>query len=193
VVTFQLDYQERQSRLTTFFRFLTVIPPAIWWSIWSLALIVTLPVAWVALLITARYPAGLYDFHVKYARYGTFVEAYSYLATDRWPGFSGAPEVDYPAQLVIGPPLEEYSRWKVALRIFLLIPVWIIAYAVTLVVQIGAFVAWFVIVITGRLPDGLFELLEFALSYLARALPYALLLSEDFPPIVVRDDSAAPA
>ena len=191
MVTYQLDYQERLSRLTTFFRFLTVIPPAIWWSIWSLALIVTLPVAWVALLITGRYPVGLYDFNVKYARYSAFVSAYSYLPTDRWPGFSGAAEVDYPARLVIGPPLDAYDRWKVALRFFLLIPVWIIAYVVGLVAQIGAIVAWFVIVITGKLPEGLFELLEFALSYLARATPYAMLLSEDFPAIVGRDHSSA--
>ena len=63
----------------------------LWLSIWSIALIVTVPVAWFALLFTGRYPESLYEFNASFARYATHVYGYLYLATDRWPGFSGAP------------------------------------------------------------------------------------------------------
>ena len=86
-----MPWQERHSRLTTFFRWLLAIPGALWVSIWGLALIVTVPIAWFALLFTGRYPEALYDFHASFARYLTKVYAHYSLATDTWPGFSGTP------------------------------------------------------------------------------------------------------
>src|SRR5215210_7139537 len=93
--SFTMPWQESQSRLTTFFRWLTVIPPAIWWCLWSIVLVVTVPISWFALLFTGRYPASLYDMHGAYARYQARFYAYMYLGTDRFPGFS-APDDDYP-------------------------------------------------------------------------------------------------
>ena len=91
---FAMPWQERQSRLTTFFRLFTALPGMVWLSIWAIALIVTVPISWFALLFTGRYPQGLYDFHASFARYVTRVYAYFHLATDKWPGFSGAEDVD---------------------------------------------------------------------------------------------------
>src|SRR4051812_43722428 len=100
--SFTMPWQERQSQLTTFFRWLLAIPPLVWaFYIWSLALIVTVPVAWFALLFTGRYPQALYDFNASWARYATKANAYGFLATDRWPGFSG-PDEGYPVRLGVG-------------------------------------------------------------------------------------------
>ena len=158
---FEMAFQQQQSRLTTFFRLITAIPGMLLLSIWSIALWVTVPVAWFALLFTARYPGGLYDFHASFARYATYIYSYLYLATDRWPGFSGAPEVDYPVHLRIGEPLPEYNRMKVLFRLIVGIPVWLIGYAMNLVAQIAAVIAWFAIVFTGREPEGIYQMLEF--------------------------------
>jgi hypothetical protein len=45
-------------------------------------------VAWVAILVTGRYPRGIYDFVVGTLRWGLRVEAYAFaLVTDRYPPF----------------------------------------------------------------------------------------------------------
>ena len=178
---FDMEYQEHQSRLTTFFRFITAIPGLFVLMLWSIALWVTVPISWFALLFTGRYPRGLYDFNASFARYATYVYSYCYLATDRWPGFSGAPDIDYPVHLRLGEPLAEYSRMKVLFRIILAIPVYLIAYAMGIVAQIAAVIAWFAIVITGREPEGIYQMLRLGLSYQHRAMPYGLLLTEDWP------------
>ncbi|HEY5144050.1 MAG TPA: DUF4389 domain-containing protein [Solirubrobacteraceae bacterium] len=188
---FEMQYQEHQSRLTTFFRLIMMIPPAIVLGLWGIAVFFTVIIAWFALLITGRYPQSLYDFHASFVRYSTYVYAYGYLATDRFPGFSGADDIGYPVQLHLGPPLEEYSRIKVLLRLILLIPVALIAYAMGIVAQVAAFVAWFVIVFTGKLPHGIHQMLHLGLSYVHRANPYYLLLTEDWPAFTQKEDARA--
>jgi hypothetical protein len=189
--SFTMPWQERQSRLTTFFRWLLVIPAALWVSIWGLALIVTVPIAWFAVLFTGRYPQALYEFHASFARYLTKVYGYYSLATDTWPGFSGTEDDGYPVRLLVGPPLTEYSRLKVALRIFLMIPVLLIAYAMQIVAGIASLIAWFAIVITGKLPEGIHQMIRLGVSYQQRALPYYMLMTEDWPTFTVDDERPA--
>ena len=59
-------------------------------------------------------------------------------------------------------PLEQYSRLKVLFRLILAIPILIVRYAMNILLQIGAVGAWFVIVFTGRMPRGLFDLMVLA-------------------------------
>jgi hypothetical protein len=63
-------------------------------------------------------------------------------------------------------PLENYSRLKTLLRIILAIPIVILRYVMNLL-EIGAFAAWVVIVVTGKMPRGLFDLMVLANSYTA--------------------------
>ncbi len=189
--SFSMPWQERQSRLTTFFRLIMAIPPLLWAAIWSIALIVTIPISWFALLFTGRYPEGLYDFHASFARYIAHVNGYVLLGTDVWPGFSGAEDVDHPVRLGVPPPLPLYSRMKVGFRIFLLIPVYLITYAMNIVAEIAAIISWFAIVVTGKQPQGVYQMLRLGVSYQQRAIPYFMLLTEDWPSFTVQEDRAA--
>ena len=63
-VGFEMDYIERRSRLTTFFRYLLAIPHFIVLSFVLLAWCVTTMVAWFIILFTGAYPQGLYEFGV---------------------------------------------------------------------------------------------------------------------------------
>jgi hypothetical protein len=189
--SFTMPWQERQSRLTTFFRLFTALPGVLWLAIWSLALIVTVPVAWFAILFTGRYPEGLYAFNASFARYATHVYGYFYLGTDEWPGFSGDPAAQHPVRLGVGPPLPVYNRLKTGFRFILLIPVGLIAYAMNIVAQIAAVISWFTIVFTGKQPRGVYSMLHLGLSYQQRAAPYYLLLTEDWPTFTVDSDRAA--
>jgi len=196
-VTFQADYVEERSRLTTFFRLLLAIPHFIAVAFYFLAAEVVVIIAWFVLLFTGRYPQGMYDFVSGALRYQTRVYGYASLLSDRYPPFSGDPATPYPVDLSIGPPKAEYSRVKVLFRIILAIPVLIIQYAMQIVAEVGALISWFAIVILGRHPKGLYDMIVLGLSYQQRATAYFALLTEDWPPFT--DDTpgrrveAAPA
>jgi Domain of unknown function (DUF4389) len=196
-VTFRADYVEKRSRLTTFFRLILAIPHIFVVFFYVLAAEVVVILAWFALLFTGRYPQGMYDFVAGALRYATRVCGYVFLLTDEYPPFSGDPATPYPVDLVIAPPKAEYSRLKVLFRIILMIPVYIISYAMQIVAQVGALLAWFAIVILGRQPKGLQDMTALGVSYQQRAYGYFFLLTEDWPPFT--DDTtgrtveAAPA
>ena len=60
-----------------------------------------------------------------------------------------------------------------------------------LLLEIGAFAAWFVIVVTGKMPRGLFDLMVLANSYTARTDAYLFLLTETYPPFQDEQTRAA--
>jgi hypothetical protein len=196
-VTFKADYVEKRSRLTTFFRGLLAIPHLIAVLFYVFAAEIVTFFAWFALLFTGRYPQGMYDFVAGALRYGTRVCGYVFLLTDEYPPFSGDAATRYPVDLNIGPPKAEYSRLKVLFRIILMIPVYIIAYAMQIVFEVGALLAWFAIVVLGRQPKGLQDMIVLGMSYHQRAYGYFFLLTEDWPPFTDETEGrtveAAPA
>lgn len=178
---FVVDQEEKRSRLTTFFRFITAIPHIIWLYLYGIVAGFAVIFAWFAIVFTAKYPAGLYSFVEGFARYYARVIAYMYLATDKFPPFTGSRDEPYAANLDIGPPLEKYSRAKTFFRGIVLIPFVIVAYVFQIIYQLVAVVSWFAIVITGKQPKGLQDALLFGLSYPTRLVTYHSLLTEAWP------------
>lgn len=80
--------EEPRDRLTVGLRLLLVIPHLL--AIWALGIAwgLTTVVAWVAILLTGRFPAGLYGFGVGVLRWNIRVESYILLLHDRYPPFS---------------------------------------------------------------------------------------------------------
>lgn len=187
-VTFAADYVEHRNRLTAFFRLILMIPLFIWLYIYAIAAGIVLVVAWFAIVITGRYPRGLYDFVAGYTRFITRLTAYGALLCDPYPPFGGSSDPAYPIRMEFEP-LEHYSRLKTFFRIILAIPIVIVRYVVGLLLEIGAIAAWFVILFTGKMPRGLYDLMVFANSYTARSDAYIYLLTETYPPF--EDGSAA--
>jgi hypothetical protein len=181
-VAFEADYVERRSRLTAFFRLILAIPLAIWVYIYGIAAYGAVFIAWFAIVITGRYPKGLYDFVAGYTRLLTRTTAYTALVCDAYPSLSGADDSTYPVRMQFAGPLLRYSRLKTFFRIILALPIGALRYAISLMLEFAAVGAWFVIVVTGRLPAGLFDVMEFANSYMARSDAYLLLLTETYPP-----------
>jgi hypothetical protein len=182
-VKYSADYVETRSRLTTFFRPLMVIPALIVAFFWVLAAEFATFAAWFALLFTGRYPRGLYDFNVKALRMMQRVSSYCYLLTDVYPPFNGDDDPSYPVRVAVAPPLQEYSRAKVFLRLLLAIPVFVMQYLYRIVSNFVGVVSWIVIVVTGKQPQGLQDLQRMAVSYNTKAQAYLFLLTEDYPPI----------
>jgi hypothetical protein len=181
-VTFEVDYVERRNRLTTFFRLLLVIPVAIVLYVFGIVASIAIVIAWFAIVITGRYPQGLYDFVADFNRFLARVTAYAVLLSDPYPPFSGADDPSYPVRMSFAGPLEHYSRLKTFFRIILAIPIMVLRYVLNLLLEVGALAAWFVILFTGKMPRGLFDLMVLANSYTARSDAYVFLLTETYPP-----------
>ena len=190
-VTFEVDYVERRSRLTALFRLLLAIPLVIWIYIYGLVASIAVVIAWLAIVFTARYPTALYDFVAGYTRLLARFTAYVSLLCDPYPPFVGSDDDAYPVRMHFDGPLERYSRLKTFFRVILAIPIAILRYVMNLLLEVGAIAAWVVILITGKMPRGLFDLMVLANSYMARSDAYLLLLTETYPPFQDEQTRAA--
>jgi Domain of unknown function (DUF4389) len=180
--TFEVDYVERRNRLTAFFRLILAIPLAIWSGLYGFAAGIAIVIAWFAIVITARFPVALYEFVAGFTRFYARALGYAALLCDPYPSFLGSDDPAYPIRMHFAGPLDPYSRLKTFFRIILAIPILILRYVMNLMLEISAIGAWIVIVITGKLPRGLFDLMVLANSYIARSDAYLYLVTETYPP-----------
>jgi len=184
---------EGRNRLTTFFRYLVAIPWLIVAAIYGFVAELVAVIAWFAIVFTGKYPEGLYSFNAGYLRMIGRVNAFEYLLTDEWPPFGGDEAPQYPVRIGVAPPLDMYSRLKTGLRLIFGIPVYLLAIVQAIILSVCALIAWFAILFTGKLPEGLFDPIRSASAYLTRATAYFLLLTEDWPPFSYEESGAAPA
>jgi hypothetical protein len=184
---------EGRNRLTSFLRYIVAIPWLIVASIYGFVAEIAAVIAWFAIVFTGKYPEGIYNFNAGYLRMIGRVNGFEYLLTDAWPPFGGDEAPDYPIRVGVAPPLDEYSRLKTGLRLIIGIPVWLLAIVQAVILSVCALIAWFAILFTGKLAEGLFNPIRGAAAYLTRATGYFLLLTEDYPPFSYEEGGTAPA
>jgi len=190
---------------------LTVPPARGWWLIkWLLAIphyiilaflwiafIVVCIIAFFAILFTAKYPRGLFDFNAGVLRWTWRVGFYSYqtLGTDKYPPFT-LKSVDYPADLEITYP-ERLSRGLVLIKWWLLaIPHYIIVAIFQgggggrggggLVFILAIFAA-VVLLFTGKYHGDIFKLVVGLNRWSYRVAAYAALMTDKYPPFRLWD------
>jgi hypothetical protein len=177
----RIEYRERHSRLTTLVRVFMVLPHLVVLAALELAAAVVLVVVWFAILLTGRYPSALFGFVAGTLRYATRIGCYWLLLTDRFPPFGPGARTDgYPVQVWVDEP-QRLSRLTTCLRLVLAIPAWLILYFLALFSVMMSFAAWWVILVTGRLPHGMFEVMELPHRYQARVSAYSWLLTDAYP------------
>lgn len=178
---FDVQYQEKHSRLLIFFRWLLAIPHLLILYALSAVASICILVAFFAILFTRKYPKGLFDFVVNITRWNANVIAYVFMLRDEYPPFSFDAgkypvtfEVDYAAEMQRFAPL---YKWLLA------IPNLIVLYVVFIVAFILDLVAWFAILFTGKMPEGIHKFVTGAVRWALRQNAYAsYLLTDKYPP-----------
>ncbi len=89
-------------------------------------------------------------------------------------------DMSYPVELQLDSPAE-VANWRPLVQWVLAIPHLLIANVLNNVACVLAFVSWFIIVFTGRLPEGIAGIQCAVLRYEARTYSYLLWLREPYP------------
>ena len=182
-VTVGVEYTERLSRLTTFFRCVMVIPHSICLYFVGIAASVLVFISWWAILFTARYPKWAFEFVSGYLRWYTRVMGYNVLLTDKYPPFSfGGNEMkEYPVTVGVEY-TERLSRLTTFFRCVMVIPHFICLYFVGIAAGVLVFISWWAILFTARYPKWAFEFVSGYLRWYTRVIGYNVLLTDKYPP-----------
>jgi hypothetical protein len=186
-------------------KWLLAIPHYIILAFLWIAFIVVAIIAFFAILFTAKYPRGLFDFNAGVLRWTWRVGFYSYqaLGTDKYPPFT-LKSADYPADLEVEYP-ERLSRGLVLIKWWLLaIPHYIIVAifqggmgwesrswqfgggGTGLVFALAIFAA-IALLFTGKYPNDIFNLVIGFNRWSYRVAAYASLMTDKYPPFRLWD------
>jgi hypothetical protein len=102
-----------------------------------------------------------------------------------------APPVPYPITFTLDAP-DAIARWRPFVAWFLAIPQLIVVSVIGWVAGVCAVAAWFVVLITGKLPEGLAGVLALAVRAQMRVSAYAMFLKEEYPPFSFETTLADP-
>ncbi len=185
-------------------KWLLIIPHVIVLAVLWVAFFATSVAAFFTILFTGRYPRTIFDFNVGVLRWTWRVGFYSYsaLGTDRYPPFTLADVPDYPARLSVAYP-QSLSRGLVVVKWWLLaLP----HYCVVALFAGGAYAGWnaptdsdawtsgggligllvciaaIVLLVRGRYPRGIYDLVLGMNRWVFRVAAYAGLMTDTYPP-----------
>jgi hypothetical protein len=192
------------SRWKWLVKWVLVIPHVIVLVFLWIAFVVLTVAAFFAILVTGRYPRGIFEFNLGVLRWSWRVGFYSYSAigTDRYPPFTLADVPDYPARLDVDYP-QALSRglvlvkwWLLALPHYLIVGVFAGGAYAGLneandhggwtsgggLIGLLVLIAGVVLLFTGRYPRSIFDFVMGMNRWVYRVVAYATLMTDAYPP-----------
>jgi hypothetical protein len=142
--------------------------------------------AWFAILVRGREPRGFRDLTAYALGYGAQATGYLLLLTPRYPSsdpvlakpYAELPE--HPVRIRVEGGLE-HSRLTVFFRLLLAIPhfIWLFLWGIAVFFAVVA--AWFVALVTGRVPNALHRFIAAYVRYAAHVSAFVQLIGRRFP------------
>lgn len=174
---FDIPRPQRLSRLLIFVKWLLILPHTL--ILWAYGILAGIAgfVGWWAVLILGYFPEGLWGILYGYVRWTTRVGIYTSLLRDEYPPFGEAP---YPMEFHLERP-ERQSRLLVIGRIFLMIPLAFWLAIVGIWAAILLFIAFFAILFTGNIPEGIFDTLVRITRYSLKVSLYLYVMTDTWP------------
>lgn len=183
------------SRWLWLVKWILVLPHYVVLAFLWLAFAVLSMVAGVAILVTGRYPRGIFDFNVGVLRWTWRVQYYAIgaFATDRYPPFTLEDDPDYPAHFDVEYP-GQLSRGLVLVKWWLLaLPHYLIVTAFTGgavwaawhfggLVSLLAVIAAVIVAFTGSYPGSIYNFVLGMNRWVLRVAAYASLMTDEYPP-----------
>ena len=161
--------------------------------LWVAVAVLTIA-AGIAILFSGRYPRRMFDFNVAVMQWTWRVSFYAFsgIGTDRYPPFGLHPVTDFPATFEVDYP-ERLSRGLVLVKWWLLALPQLLIVALLIgglpfarvgggVVGLLTIAAGIVLLVQGRYPRALFDVIIGMDRWCYRVLAYVLLLRDEYPP-----------
>lgn len=179
----------RRRRLAVLLRIVLLVPQYLVLSLWSLLVVPSVAIAWLALLIEGRLPSWLHRFIGSFLRYQGQVTAWFDLLSSRYP--DPLHTADHPFRIEL-PDRPRQRRLVTLFRLPLAMPALVLASALNVVLSVATVAAWFVALVLGRTTAGLQELGAFCLRYQLETQAYISLLTPAYPRLAPPEATTAP-
>jgi hypothetical protein len=175
-----IDRQEEYHRWLPLVKWLLAIPHLIVLFFIAIGAVFVVLFAFFAVIFTARFPRGAFDYLVGAYRWATRVNAYLLLTVDPYPQFSLQPDPEYPARFALDYP-ERVERWRPLVAWLLIIPYAIVASLINFVAGFAVIIAFFAILFTKSYPQALFGIVLIAMRWNARTAAYGHFALTKYP------------
>jgi hypothetical protein len=173
-----VDYPDRDlDRLSSFFRIFYLIPILIVLS--ALGGMLTIPTL-LLIVFRQKYPRWWFDFNLEFTRFSTRIAAYGALISDEYPSTTDEQyvhlDLDYPDATAL-------NRWAPLYKWILAIPHYLVLAVLGIAAILALIVAWFIILFTGKYPEGIYDFVVGIMRWSLRVEAYSILLiTDEYPP-----------
>jgi hypothetical protein len=154
------------------------LPHYIVLTVWTLLIVVVLPISWLAALFAGRLLQPLHGHLAAYLRYMGQVTSWLGLLSGRYPSFRRPRE--HPFKVDVPDPRRQ-RRLVTLLRLPLAMPALVLSSVFVVILVTVAFASWFVALVLGRTTAGMQELGTFCLRYQLETQAYLSLLTPRYP------------
>jgi Domain of unknown function (DUF4389) len=172
-------YGEPRRRLTNAFRWILAFPHLIVVGVWGYLAEILGVIQWFIVLFTGKRNRGMWDLQWAWLGYSARVYAYVYHLFDEYPRFgTDVGAVPMGVDLVYDEPANRLTN---GLRFIWAIPAMLFSIVLAIALFAVLIVTWFVIVITGKQPRGLFDFILNVVRYSLQLNAYILLMTDTYP------------